>query len=148
MENTMKEILVSGIQSRVENETFVKRIALLLSDDLMEIFCTGVPIDVLGYNEAKIKEYIEKNTGREEIAIDSVGMSNYALEPVTVYYYATAIRYMKTVDDAEKAMREQNRYAGNTQKTEEFCIAAKIRFSSTIKLPIEAAKKLCTLKML
>ncbi len=148
MENTMKEILVSGVQARVENDTFVKRVAFLLNDELLEILCTGVPAEILGYDEEKIKRYIEKDTGRKVAAIDSVEMSNNPLEPVAVCYRATTIKYLRTVADAERAMRERNRYAGNNQKSEEFSIAAEIEFDATINLPIRMAKQCCTLKML
>lgn len=148
MENIMKEILVSGVQARVENGTFIKRVAFLLNDDLLSILCTGIPVKILGYNENEIKEYIKKQTSREEIVIDSVGVSDDPLETVKVCYHASTTRYLRTVEEAEKVIKRQDRYAGNGDKSEAFSIAAKVAFSATINLPMIKAKEFCTLKML
>ena len=143
MENIMKEMLVSGLQAKVDNETFVKRVAYLLDDKMLEILCTGTPCKILTCDANKIKEALEPYGYETDLEINGVELTNEPYRPVRVKYTANVVRYFSSQEDADKAEKEANRYAGKSMPTDSYSISRTIRYSSTAVLSLDNANKCC-----
>lgn len=148
METIMKEMLVSGLQAKVDNETFVKRVAYLLDDNLLEILCTGIPCEILAYDVDKIKATLESCGYETDLEVDGVELTNEPNRPVRVKYTANIVRYFSSQEDADKAEKEANRYAGKSVATDSHSISRTIRYSSSSDLSLDNAKKCCKFNMI
>ena len=146
MKNIMKEMLVSGLQAKVDNETFVKRVAYLLDDNMLEILCTGMPCEILAYDADKTKAALEPYGYETDLEINGVELTDEPYRPVRVKYTASVIRYFSSQEDADKAEKEANRYAGKGTATDSYSISRTIRYSSTTDLGLESANQCCTFK--
>lgn len=144
----MKEMLVSGLQAKVDNETFVKRVAYLLDDNMLEILCTGMPCDILAYDADKIKATLESYDYGTDLEINGVELTDDHYRPVRVKCTAGVVRYFSNQEDADKAEKEANRYAGKGVATDSYSISRTIRYSSTTNLSLDDAKQCCTFNRL
>ena len=139
----MKEMLVSGLQAKVDNETFVKRVAYLLDDNMLEILCTGMPSEILAYDADKIKAALEPYGYETDLEINGVELTDEPYRPVRVKYTANIVRYFSSQEDADKAEKEANRYAGKGVATDSYSISRTIRYSGTTDLGLDNAKQCC-----
>lgn len=146
MENIMKEMLVSGMQAKVDSETFIKRVAYLLDDNMLEILCTGMPCEILAYDADKIKAALEPYGYEKDLEINDVELTDDPRRPVNVKCTASVVRYFYNQEDADKAEKEANRYAGKGAATDSYSISRTIRYSFTTDLSLDSAKQCCTFK--
>ena len=147
MENIVKEMLVSGLQAKVDNETFVKRVAYLLDDNLLETLCIGVPVTILDYDKDKIKDFVSRRDS-SVIEIKNVYLTSDPNLPVCVEYTASVVRYFSNQEDAEKAAKDGNRYAGNFDSSESKPVRHTINYTDKIVLTIDQANKCCRFERL
>lgn len=143
MKNIMKEMLVFGLQAKVDNETFVKRISYLLDDNMLELLCNGTPCEILAYDANKIKETLEPYGYETDLEINGVELTNEPYRPVRVKYTANSVRYFSSQEDADKAEKDGNRYAGKSMATDSHSISRTIRYSSTADLSLDNANQCC-----
>ena len=146
MENIMKEMLVSGVQARVGEETFVKRLAYLLDENMLAILCTGVPEEILTYNEDKIKLTLELLGYDKATEIKNVELTNDPCNPVIVTYKATVTRYFSSKEDAAKAEETGNRYAGSRVADGSHSVVCDINYFRKAGISRSDAEKCCTFK--
>lgn len=142
MENIMKEMLVSGLQAKVDNETFIKRVAYLLDDNALEILCIGVPVMILDYDKDKMKDIVHRRDSRV-IEINNAYLTSDPNLPVRIEYTSEVVRYFANREEADIAAREGNRYAGSCDLSESKPIRHMIHYTDTIAITIDQANKCC-----
>ena len=143
----MKEMLVSGLQAKVDNETFVKRVAYLLNEGMLQILCTGVPVSIPDYYPDRIKDILKRQEYNVLEILDVYLTSDYQY-PVSVKYRASVVRYFACKEDADKAAQDGNRYAGDSRPSEVKPISRIIPYTSKTNLTMDQAKECCNFEML
>lgn len=147
MENIMKKILVSGLQAKVDNETFVKRVAYLLDDSRLTILCTGIPVSILDYYPDRIKDILKRQE-YNVLEIKDVYLTSDHQYPVSVKYRASVVRYFACQEDADKAAQDGNRYAGDGRPSEVKPISRTILYTGKTSLTMDQAKECCNFEWL
>lgn len=147
METIMKEMLVSGLQAKVDNETFVKRVAYLLDERTLTILCTGIPVSILDYYQDRIKDILKRKE-YNVLEVEGVYLTSDYQYPVEVEYRASIVRYFACQEDADKAAKDENRYAGDSRPSEVKPVSCTIRYTSKTNLTMDQAKECCNFEWL
>ena len=142
MKNIMKEMLVSGLQAKVDNETFIKRVAYLLNENVLELLCTGIPSEILDYDLVKLKD-IMKRYDSNVLEVKNVYLTSDPESPVCVEYTVSVVKYFASQEDAEKAAKDENRYAGDREPSESKPVSHAICYTNKMHLTIDQANKCC-----
>ena len=148
MENIMKEMLVSGLQAKVDNETFVKRIARLLSDSRLKLLCTGVPVKILTCDLDKAQAIIEREVRDKQVEAKRAILMNDSVYPVSIEYTYSIVKYFVSKEEAEEAAKRGDTLAGKVYSSELYSVGHGIRCTNRIGLTMAQANACCTFEWL
>lgn len=143
----MKEMLVSGLQAKIDSKTFIKRVAYLLDDNTLETLCIGIPVMILDYDQDKIEDIVNRRDSNV-IEIKGVYLTSDSNLPVCVEYTASVVRHFANQEDADKAAKDGNRYAGNFDASESKPVRRMIQYTDKIMLTMDQANKCCRFERL